>query len=1283
MQIYKKHKRFISLVCVVALLLSMVGADVGAADTNRVTASTSASTKQGNYYNCYISIDSTEGLAALEVTVHFNPEKVRICDVYNSVSCTLYDSATNTDNIQISYLMDGVGSASATRLFYFQYQVLSDAAIGDSYFDITVGEAVGKAEDGSLNDVAVSGSRCSFTIAEIVQNKTCSVYGSSTMSTAISQEFTLSYRFSTNQIASGTAVITYDAELFEVVAVESGAFLNGKVVDINTELTGEIYISFVGTEYSSGTNLVTVTFKTIKNVTESSKITLKTTELLDVDLNSISCSGYTTSVNIAYDSTYTGDAPEMRLDGIFSYENKQVTLVVSLEADSHLGAGDFVINFDPELVSYQSCEKGFTPSLFYIDDKKVEEGQLKFHILSTTDIVTEETVLTIVFDVNHPYGCETVDFILDGTGLTNSLTESILLNFIDESVWLEYLVIFRDEDGTILQSAKYHYGDPVEEPPTPTRESAAYRYLFAGWDKEVVACTEDAVYTATYTCIPNEYTVTFVDEDGTVLQSGEAVYGETPTYTGETPVKAATAEYTYTFAGWAPEIVAVSEDATYTAAYTATKNSYTITWEVDGETYTTIEAVYGEAITAPTEVPNKENANCIAYTFAGWEGFTDGMLMPAEELTFVAQFSESDGHTYGNLVPAQTEVHTQNELKPTVEAHYFCDVCDTYFTEGKVATTLEVLTGKNPQHSFGSWITTDDAKHWKECSCGLKAEESSHSFTIEVAGSKIPATCMSTGTVTVQCSCGAAKIQSLEIDKTNHTGNNHIVGAKTEDCGNSGYTGDTVCECGVTIQSGTSIPATGKHIPNADDGDCTTAITCSVCSKETTAAKASHTGGTATCTAQAICTVCGKAYGGMNPANHTGIAQWNQTADTHSQIWSCCGTVVVEEESHHWNNSVCTECGYGCSHTGGEATCKAQAVCSKCGQSYGELNVNNHTGKDHIVGAQAADCGNPGYTGDTVCECGVTIQSGTSIPATGNHTPNADDGDCTTAITCSVCGKETTPAKAHTPNADDGDCTTAITCSVCGKETTAAKAHTPNADDGDCTTAITCSVCGKETTPAKAAHTGGTATCTAQANCTVCGKAYGELAEHVYGDWITTDADKHWKVCSCGQKAEEAAHVYDGDKDTDCNVCGHERILDHEHTFETTWSKDENYHWHAAACGHEVTSGMEAHEWSAETYTWKETGCTVSRTCVDCGYAKTESVVFAVVNGVLTMNYVPANLTLMIAGYNGGQMSAIQMVDVVNGNIAIDSKVLNCSSVKIFFLNKTSFDPMCASKSIK
>lgn len=73
-----------------------------------------------------------------------------------------------------------------------------------------------------------------------------------------------------------------------------------------------------------------------------------------------------------------------------------------------------------------------------------------------------------------------------------------------------------------------------------------------------------------------KHTATFKNHDGTVLQTVSVEYGGTPSYTGSTPTKPSTAEYSYSFSGWSPSIGAITSNITYTAQFTATKRKYTI-----------------------------------------------------------------------------------------------------------------------------------------------------------------------------------------------------------------------------------------------------------------------------------------------------------------------------------------------------------------------------------------------------------------------------------------------------------------------------------------------------------------------------------------------------------------------------------------------------------------------------------------------------------------------------------------------------------------------------------
>jgi len=140
-----------------------------------------------------------------------------------------------------------------------------------------------------------------------------------------------------------------------------------------------------------------------------------------------------------------------------------------------------------------------------------------------------------------------------------------------------YTVRFLNWDGSVLQSTQVEKGKmPQYTGTTPTKPSdSQYSYTFSGWTPQIVAATADATYTATFAATktppqPTYYTIKFKNWDGSVLQSMQVEEGQIPQYTGATPTKPDDAQYTYTFSGWTPQIVAATADATYTATFTAT-----------------------------------------------------------------------------------------------------------------------------------------------------------------------------------------------------------------------------------------------------------------------------------------------------------------------------------------------------------------------------------------------------------------------------------------------------------------------------------------------------------------------------------------------------------------------------------------------------------------------------------------------------------------------------------------------------------------------------------------
>ena len=204
-----------------------------------------------------------------------------------------------------------------------------------------------------------------------------------------------------------------------------------------------------------------------------------------------------------------------------------------------------------------------------------------------------------------------------------------------------YTVTWTDYDGTVLETdTNVKKGDmPHYDSALPTREATAqYTYTFYAWSPALTPVERDVTYMATYTANTNEYTVTWLNYDGTVLKVDENVpYGTEIYYTGETPSKPSTTEHSYYFNTWEPEVTPVRGNATYTAVFDEVIRHYRITWKnYDDRTLKISSVAYGTVPQYDGINPTKPDDTEYTYTFSGW---SPEVVAVTGEATYTAQYN--------------------------------------------------------------------------------------------------------------------------------------------------------------------------------------------------------------------------------------------------------------------------------------------------------------------------------------------------------------------------------------------------------------------------------------------------------------------------------------------------------------------------------------------------------------------------------------------------------------------------------------------------------------------
>ena len=376
--------------------------------------------------------------------------------------------------------------------------------------------------------------------------------------------------------------------------------------------------------------------------------------------------------------------------------------------------------------------------------------------------------------------------------------------------------------------------------------------------------------------------------------------------------------------------------------------------------------------------------------------------------------------------------------------------------------------------------------------------------------------------------CGENIIHDCKDDNKNHECD--ICGTAIGNHSDSITDKDHLCDygCGAVMEN---------CVPNADDGDCTTDIICSICGAITTEGAASHIGGNATCTEKAVCSTCHQAYGNIGDHSYDMSAWGYKGTDGHAHVCTVKGCNEHDEIKAHTPNipaateesaQYCTTCQYQMAaqlnHTHSPATewtSNATHHWKACGGCDEHLEEAPHSYDPNNACDTTCEVCNAvrevshDFTGEWEKDASghwhVCTKNGCSVTDTKQNHVSAGAATETDPEVCSICGWQIAPALGHTTHTPEAEWQKNEThhwheCAGCDGQELDKAAHNDGNNDGACDT------CGYAMSVTPPPHT------------------------HAHGSTWVTDANEHWNECECGDKANKAAHV-DDNGDNKCDTC--------------------------------------------------------------------------------------------------------------------------------------------------
>ena len=562
----------------------------------------------------------------------------------------------------------------------------------------------------------------------------------------------------------------------------------------------------------------------------------------------------------------------------------------------------------------------------------------------------------------------------------------------------QYTIAFDTNGGSEIAPITQDYGTEITAPDNPTREG----YTFIGWDRDIPEIMPAENITVTAQWEINRYTITFDTAGGSDIAPITQDYGTNITAPAD-PTREG-----YTFIGWDKAIPTTmpAENITVTAQWKDSekptgeikinenswkaflnnitfglffKDTQTVTINAadnSGETVTVeyllsdkeltkaeLDGMTFTAYTAPFGI-DPDNEYIIYVRLTDNAGNTDYICSDGIVLdgTSPVITGIEDGKTYCEaqtvtITEKYVDTVTVNGTAVTLDAtgSFVLSPADgeqKIVVTDKAFNTAEMTVTVNDGHTY-EW-QSENGQYWQKC------KFCNH----ETAKKDIP-------TINISGADKVCRMQDYKFSFTLPEGaTDAAYGYEFIGLGDGPLTPtfEGGMYCGIIKSAAYLAEETSfKLIVSAKTAD-----GFEFSAEKTVAIQNEHSGGTATCTEQATCEICGEKYGDLKP--HSYSVKWSTGEASHWHECTECRAKTDEAEHTDTNKdhkcdvcdkvlSECTDtnkdhkcdlCGKALSeHSGGKATCKDKAKCEFCGESYGELNANNHSDLKHFPAVAA------------------------------------------------------------------------------------------------------------------------------------------------------------------------------------------------------------------------------------------------------------------------------------------------------------------------------------------